>query len=100
MYGSPLNNNTEYWIKVVVPFGDKPYMQYSTNGTDYTTVATYDSAVSLSTTTSTENLKIGVGSGAPFIGTIYADDTYIEINSVKVWNMAATTVPSMSMVKQ
>ena len=92
-YGSALNYDTEYWIRVVGVNNGNPYMQVSTDGTNYTTVATYSSVVHFSDTTSTENLKYGVGTSSPFTGTIYSNGTFISIDGTTPFNMNATIIP-------
>jgi hypothetical protein len=94
--GSSLQYDTEYWVRIVNPTSGAPYMEVSTDGTTWTTVATYSSSVSISDITSAENLILGSGCGAVpgaiarqgvFNGTIYAEDTFIEVNNQTVWSM-------------
>lgn len=91
--GSSLQYDTEYWLRIVNPTSGAPYMELSTDGTTWSTVATYSSSVSISDITSTENLKLAVGRASTvgnvgvFNGTIYAEDTFIEINNQRVWSM-------------
>lgn len=91
--GTSLQYDTEYWLRIVNPTSGAPYMEVSTDGTTWSTVATYSSSVSISDITSAENLKIAVGRGdtagtvGVFNGTIYVEDTFIEINNQRVWSM-------------
>jgi len=91
-----LTPNTEYWARLVNPTSGDTYLEISTDGINWTTVTS--ASVTFKNYAAQRNMKVGVSAATTpaypaFDGTIYADDTYIEIGGVKVWNMAATIVP-------
>lgn len=83
-------NNTTYWVKFTIN-GTSVTYNYSTDGTNYTQVASY-SDNTLTTADNNFNLSFGnhsnIGSRntRPFLGTIDLSECYINVNGEHYWS--------------
>lgn len=85
-----LTPDTEYYARLVNPTSGDTYLEISTDGISWETVAT--KSVTFKNFTAYRNLKVGISADTtptyPCLdGTIYSRGTYIEIGGVEVWNM-------------
>lgn len=91
-----LELDTEYWIRIYKPDNSTAAMlQLSYDGINWLTdvsgsVATYSD---LSTTAYT---RIGAMGTQPFSGTVYLDDTFIEVGGVKVYSPVSSGTIQLS----
>ena len=80
--------NTTYWVKTVINGTTKTH-SYSTDGTNYTQVASFtDSTIDI---TKSYPLRLGAHSaskseGAPFLGSIDLNGCYINVDGQRIWN--------------
>ena len=81
-----LSENTDYWVKVGWN-SNEYYLEYSTNGVDYTRDITYTFSNHLPNLT---NSWVGIYRNSaymyPMLGTIDLSDCYIKINGLEWWN--------------
>lgn len=85
VYFLAAEENTTYWFKVVINGTTKIY-SYSTDGNEYTTVATVND--SKMDPTKTYQLRLGISSNdttSPFKGSFDLNECYIEQSGEKVW---------------
>lgn len=84
-----LSANTEYWLRMTKPdttyFSHNTVLQLSTDGETWTDLGSSSSAPS-TTITADRWLRVGYG-GKVFTGRLYLEDTFIEIDGTKVWDI-------------